>query len=223
MIHKCAPILVAWALASTSAMAVGTWDLVGDYLTNTNPNGAWTYGEIPGGVFGPLAWDAGTSSYGVSAVGNTFIFQNTGVFDFGIGTGKVSLEADWGAPAVRWTAPAAGSYQFIIAVGGPTTPGPSGFGNNFATHAGVSVNGVSQTADSFAGNVKAWSFIAALALGETVDTFVLNPGFANGGNTQTDIAVTAVPEPNTAMLLSLGLVLVLVGVRRSWELRNAAG
>ena len=115
---------------------------------------------------------------------------------------------------MRWTAPAAGIYQFDIAVGGSTAPGPNGFGNNFATYGGVKVNGVNQIEDLFAANVKSWTFSVALALGETVDAFVLNPGFANGGNTQTEFAVTAVPEPATALLLGLGCVAVLVRARR---------
>lgn len=222
MLKKHAPALMAWAMASTSAMAAPTWALAGDYLANTNPNGAWTYGETVAGVFGASAWDAGTSSYGPGNPGNAFIYQNTGAPDFGIGTGKVSLEADWANPTVRWTAPAAGSYQFTIAIGGPTASGPNGFGNNFASYAGVTVNGVTELEDSFIDNVKAWDFIVTLAMGDTVDSFVLNPGFAAGGNTQTDISVAAVPEPAAALLLGLGLSAVAGSRRRTARPRAAA-
>jgi len=193
------------ATAAVSASAASSWDLAGDYAEATNPNGAWTYGQIPGGTFSALAWNAGTNSYGIAAVGETFIYKNTGVYDYGIATGKVSLESDWGDAAVRWTAPSAGAYAFTIAVGGSTAGGPGGTGNNFASQAGVRVNGIAQAQDSFASNIKSWSFTVSLAAGGTVDTFVLNPGFAGSGNTQTEISVSAVPEPVSALLLALGL------------------
>lgn len=125
------------ALASvtlvTSGSADSTRKLAGDYAENLNPNGAWTYGEIAGGSFSALAWNAGTSSYGIAAVNETLIYKNAiGVTDFGIEPGKVSLKADGGDPAVRWTAPAAGIYLVNVAVGGTTGSGPGGFGNNSA-------------------------------------------------------------------------------------------
>lgn len=206
MNFKTLSIVLASAVSVATASASPSWDLATDYADATNPNGAWTYGEIPGGAFSALAWNAGTSSYGVAAVGETFIYRRDEAgTDFGIAQGKVSLEADWGDPAVRWTAPAVGAYIFTIAVGGTTASGPGGFGNNFATYAGVRVNGLDQVANAFAGNVKSWSFTTTLAAGGTVDTFVLNPGFAAGGNTQTDVSVSAVPEPAGALLLALGI------------------
>ncbi len=198
--------LLIGATVAASATAASSWDLAADYAEASNPNGAWTYGQVPSGSFSALAWNAGTSSYGVSAAGQTFIYRRTAAgTDYGIQSGKVSLEADWGNPAVRWTAPTAGDYAFTIAVGGSTASGPGGFGNNFASRAGVNVNGLAQAESSFASNVKAWIFTVTLAAGATVDTFVLNPGFAAGGNTQTDISVSAVPEPVSAWLFAVGL------------------
>lgn len=210
---------LAFALASftlmASASAATTWNLAGDYAENINPNGVWTYGAENSG-FSALAWNAATSSYGIAAQGKTFIYKNTsGVADYGIAPGQVSLEADWGTPVVRWTAPDAGNYSFAVAVGGTTANGPGGYGNNFATYGGVQINGTAQAATSFAGNVKLWSFTALLVSGDTVDTFVTNPGYAAGGNTQTAISISVVPEPTSALMLALGLGgLALTSLRR---------
>ena len=163
----------------------------------------------PDTSFSALAWNAGTDSYGVVAEFETFIYKNnTGSFAYGIEPGKVSLESDWGNAAVRWTAPSAGQYLFNIAVGGSKVSGGGGFGNNFAQSAAVKVNGLTQT-ETFSSDdpdvsVKQWSFTVSLAGGSTVDTFVLNPGFAGGGNTQTDISVSSVPEPGAAWLARPG-------------------
>lgn len=158
------------------------------------------------GSFSALAWNAGTGSYGIAAVGETFLYKrNAPGTDFGIAEGKVSLESAWGNAAVRWTAPTAGACTFTVAVGGSTASGPGGFGNNFANQAGLQVNGMAHAADAFAGNVKSWSFTAQLGAGDMVDTYVLNPGFASGGNTQTEFSVSSVPEPASALLLALGI------------------
>ena len=193
-----------------TAPAVTSWNLAGDYVGGDNPNGAWTYGEMANGVFSALSWNASTSSYGIGDWGYTFIYQRTQTgTGFGIESGEVSLEADWGTPVVRWTAPTAGEYSFLIAVGGDTAGDAFGYGNNFAGLAGVLLNGsnVAASSDEDTGSLrlKSWSFTFTLAAGDTVDTFVANPGYASGGNTQTRIAVSAVPEPASALLLALGV------------------
>ena len=96
----------------------------------------------------------------------------------------MSLEADWGDPAVRWTAPTAGAYSFTVAIGGTTASGLGGFGNNFVQYAGVRINGIDQNDTAFASNIRVWNFTVSLSTGDTVDTFVLNPGFAAGGRWQ---------------------------------------
>jgi hypothetical protein len=192
----------------TPTTATG-WNLARDYLDNANPNGQWSYGQELGGAFSLLAWNAGTSSYGVAEEGQVFVYKNTtGVSDFGIDTGKVSLESDWGNAAVRWIAPSAGDYAIAVAIGGSTAAGLGGFGNNFAEYAALVIDGAERASDSFIDNVERWSFTQFLDAGSSVVAFVSNPGFASGGNTQTDIAISTVPEPSSAVLFGLGFGLL---------------
>lgn len=218
-------LFLAMATLSASAHAVvqapaTTWSLAGDYQVQQNPNGAWQYGQMVGGSFQALAWNPTWSAYGAPFVGG-FVYQRSAPgTDFGIGSGQVSLESDWGTAAVRWTAPAAGSYAFSVEIGGSLMSGQGGFGNNFALLSQVLVDGVSvapsSSVDGANGTFKlqTWQFTRALQAGATVDTFVVNPGYAMGGNTQTLIGITAaVPEPATAVLLLTG-ALVLGGLAR---------
>lgn len=207
-------ILSAVAILSTSVGASASavsWNLANDYVGVFNPNGAWSYGSIgsaPGDAFSALAWNPGTSSYGIAAVNEVFVYQNSSpTTAFGIAPGQISLESDYGNAAVRWTAPSAGDYAFSVAIGGTTDSGPEGYGNNFATFGGVRVNGVDQLATAFVNNTGTWNFMVTLLGGQSVDAFVLNPGFANGGNTQALMSVSTVAEP-----ASVALVLSALGV-----------
>jgi hypothetical protein len=59
----------------------------------------------------------------------------------------------------------------------------------------------------YSGNVMSWILNnVPLNAGESVTAFVLNPGFAYAGNTETQFAITAVPEPGACALLGLGML-----------------
>ena len=171
-----------------------------------NPNGPWSLwpGVRQRRVQLP-SWNAGTDSYGVAVPGEVFVFKNTtGESAFGIGPGKVSLQGDWGNAAARWIAPSFGAYKFLpIAVGGSTASTGGGFGNNFAQYAALTMTapvGRPIRLPTMSGSGTSRS----AGNGFAVVASVLNPGFAGGGNAQTDITVSAVPEPASALLLGLG-------------------
>ena len=202
-------------VAAVSAGAQ-SWDLEGNWAPPANPNGTWQYGQMAGGaVFSPLAWDSTTLSYGTGTAGNVFVYQNTsGSLAYGIQPGDVSLEADWGDAAVQWTAPASATYAFNIALGGTLQNAGGGYGNNFAGYGAVAVNGTQVGMSSFTSNTKFWSFNETLSAGSTVDAYVLNPGFANGGNTNTLFSVNAVPEPAPLAAVAVGGLVFLRRRRR---------
>jgi MYXO-CTERM domain-containing protein len=180
-----------------------TWDLEGNWAPPANPNGAWQYGEVDGGVFTPLAWTG--VSYGVPTVGNAFVYQNGQSYtNYGVLPGDISLEADGGNAAAQWTAPVSGKYAFTIAVGGTLLYTGNGYGNAFAADSTVTVNGAAVGSSSFTNNVMSWSFTQTLSAGSTVDAYVVNPGYPGAGNTDTHFTVNAVPEPAPFAALAVG-------------------
>ena len=197
-------LLMSVALTcGSSAYAGASWDLAGDWNPPANPNGAWTYGDYDSNALVNLTYMSndvgGAGAYLPVGGGATdgFIYKNlTGGLAYGIYPGQVSLESDWGTAVARWTAPTSGFYDISVLIGGTTVTEGGGYGNNFAQDAGLNINMVGQTADSFDNNVKSWTFAnILLSAGTTVDAYVAYPGFANGGNTQTSFHVDAVAQP----------------------------
>lgn len=214
LFRKLSTLGVVAAAVSASAQS---WDLEGNWAPPANPNGTWQYGQMTGGVlFTALPWDPTTTSYGIGTAGNVFDYMNTsGSLAYGIQPGDVSLEADWGDAAVQWTAPTAGGYKFNIDLGGTLQNAGGGYGNNFSVYGQVAVNGTPVGMNTFTNNTKAWTFSQYLAAGSTVDAYVLNPGFANGGNTDTLFTVSAVPEPAPFGVLAVGGLAFLRRRRRN--------
>jgi hypothetical protein len=210
---------VSVVLAGQATFANISWDLAGDWNPPANPNGTWSYGQISGagGAFTPLPWIPVSGSPvadGIYGAGNPsaptggFVFKNTGLVPaYGTAPGQVSLESDNGSAAVQWTAPATGKYDLSVAIGGTTAADSFGTGNAFAQFAGLDINGNVLTPNSFVNNIKSWDINnVSLIAGETIDAYVLNPGYSGSGNTQTAFTVTAVPEPSTYLAGALMLV-----------------
>ena len=213
---QCCKHLIAAVLGAilSQQYANASWDLTADWNPPANPNVAWSYGEISGagGSFTALAWVPGNYPNAVGLYGSlsgAFVYQNSAATPYyGIAPGQISIESDFGSAAVQWTAPATGNYNIAVTMGGTTAweNGP-GYGNNFAQYAGLDINGNIQTPSSFVNNVMSWDINGvALTAGAAVDAYVINPGYANCGNTETTFRVTAVPEPTT---LVAGALLLL--------------
>jgi hypothetical protein len=180
--------------------AAVSWDLAGDWNPPANPNGAWTYGDYDGGSFVNLTYETngvgGAGAYVSVVAPDGFIYKNfTGSAAYGIDPGQVSLEANSGTPVARWTAPASGSYDISVLIGGTTAQEGPGYGNHFAQYAGLNINMVGQTADSTTNNVNSWTFSnMSISAGTTVDAYVPYQGYANGGDTETIFHVDLVAQ-----------------------------
>jgi hypothetical protein len=194
------------------AYAQASWDLAGDWNPPANPNGAWTYGDYDGGSFVNLSYITngiigGAGGYLPVGGGVTdgFIYKNlTASAAYGIDPGQVSVESDWGTAVARWTAPTSGFYDISVLIGGTTATEGPGYGNAFAQYAGLNINMVGQTADSFTNNVKSWTFsFMWLSAGTTVDAYVAYPGFANGGSTQTSFHVGVVQASTLPVVINV--------------------
>ena len=214
------------ALTDWSARAQ-TWDLTADWNPPANPNGAWSYGEFNGGVFTPLAWTSDPGNpipncsglYGNWPIDGPFVYQNTNASEYyGIEPGQISLQASYGNVGVQWTAPAAGDYDLALYIGGPTAGGlpagipfgPGGYANTYAQWAGLNIKGVSQADTAFVNNaseiMKSWLITnVSLTAGDTIDAYVLYPGYAFGGDTQTKFTITKVPTTVAPPYLNLSL------------------
>jgi PEP-CTERM motif len=235
--------LLSFVLVLTSAanaQDATKWLLSRDWSPPANPNGAWSYGEYIGGtltgkVGTPLAggsffaenWNKAGNYYGDDAdakghyTGGVVYKNTTNKAAFGIGTGEISLESDWGTAAVRWTAPTTGTYFFEAQIGGQLGPANGAFGNSFVEYAGVNINGtaLAPTSSLMTATSSKQVFRAkdlSLKRGSTIDAYVANPGGitpANGGNTQLRMYVFEVPAPEPAAFIGLGLGVLGLAIR----------
>lgn len=192
------------------------WDAAADFSVSSNPSGVWSYGAMEGTSFvTSVSAFTGSPFRGWLHTNNQpTVMQNvSAVSSFGILPGHLSLECDWNAPVLRFTAPTAGAYDVWLQVGGSTEWQNGGFGNNWVAYAELRVNGVSVIEDSFAGNVKTWTRTGVtLFAGDTLDAGMSN--HYGGGNTDAMMIVAGVPEPATLGVVGLGLAMLARRRRR---------
>jgi hypothetical protein len=192
---------------SVSALA-STWNLVDNIGFTTNPDGAWTYGWKAGygsalNAYPNVAdFGVGPSWYGLSYLPTVCLFR---VNNYGVHVGEVSLHPGSGEEpsCVRWTAPA--DTQFVI--GGHFGAGDTAWMDAYIYHNGTPI----WSALDFSTD-RPFAFTETVAAGDTLD-FMVGGGYICG-NTPLDINIASIPEPGTAALFGLGLVLIVVKRRR---------
>lgn len=215
----------AACIALTSAAHATTWSASGDFSSSSNPNGAWSYlegnvaytaTETLGGLTG--WYDAAGSSAVPAVLGNTTGAATT----FGTLTVQTNelLVHPWidnsGNPVdsiVRWTAPAAGTYDITGFFQRIDNTVGAGDGVTFDLLAG----GTSLTSGAIGSsnyNAQTFSYVETLAAGQSVD-FAVGPGsnfFYD--STGLNATISTVPEPLTAGLLFTGLATMAMTRRR---------
>lgn len=198
------------AIASAHALV---WDAAADFGLSSNPNGVWSYGWWDNGMQNSTSTATGTPfDWWMTPNGYPTVGKNGQNYTaFGIQPGHLSLECDFSTPVLRFTVPTTGQYQINLTVGGTTEWINGGFGNNWVAYSFLYVNGYLIPETSFVGNVKTWTIGSVNLAGDTIDARMSN--HYGGGNTDTMMTVTLVPEPGSILSLT-GLALVAAMRRR---------
>lgn len=207
------------AAAAALPMAAQAYDAAADFSTAVNANGVWSYGYAVGADTPPTSftlfdhgagwgWDSTTyQSLGAPAIwvnaGNTTLY--------GIAPGQMSLhpgEAAYSPAIVRFTAPAAATYNFSVQFFAGDTGDMNGAVFATGSHA--------HTVDWFSSTNTNPTVIGQIYLqaGDTLDAAVGNNGSFYSGNTGVAFSISAVPEPGAAWMLAAGLIGVACWSRR---------
>jgi hypothetical protein len=211
--------------AATTALAAGPWTLASGFSTDTNPSGAWSWGQSDAagdlGSFTAFAWHGTTTDYGMpvwSATTNGYqtganFWKNTTSSTYaGVLPGEISFHpgSDSHMAVVRWTAPAAGSITVTGAFG-------AGDLGNVDVHV-IKTNGAGiVTGDLFdvlnTPSTQNFNLTTTVTVGSTID---FDLGNADGWSyDNTPLAATITPEPATLTLLALGGAAVVARRRKA--------
>jgi hypothetical protein len=209
--------LCAGLSLALSALPAAAYDATSEFSATQNANGVWSYGSTGSNLNDPLSLYTGTAAAGgadfwvspggVPELGKAGAIDYTccGSVDVPAGT-LIAHPGPGGQYSVlRFTAPSAGSYQVSAAFWGDDYAGTTSTDVHVHTNAGDAFTAV--VAGFGAGSTQSWSGQLALLQGETIDFAV---GFGPNRNyyydsTGLSAVVTAVPEPDAAALLLLGL------------------
>lgn len=200
---------------SFAAQAI-TWNAANEFSTTQNPSGPWGYYEQNGSS---VVACSGSFSGGLpfvgwyGASGQGLIMKNVAAYGaYNIQSGHLSLECDYGAPVLRFTAPFESFFDIFLEIGGPTYDQNGGYGNVSAYFGAMRINGVDIASDSFTDNLRHWSKSQVhLLAGDKIEAH-MNGSHWGGGNTDTMMIVSTVPEPATWLIWGAGLA--ALGLRR---------
>lgn len=203
--HIIAAIAVL-TVGATQASALSA-DLAGDFsITNSNPNGAWTYGYTTslGSTFNVHADINSNSTHqqwysaGTSGDNTPSIFKNISSSSInGLDAGKVAMHSGPGGQyeVARYTASESG----LVSIQGFFGVGDSG---NVSTY--VYVDGVAFVSNDATYDQVDFSFVTNLNAGSTVD-FILGTGLGGYSfdTTPIDATIESVPEPTTMAIFGV--------------------
>jgi hypothetical protein len=192
-------LMIGVVVGAVVTVQATVWDVTADFSAdNGNPNGAWTYGwmDVNFTTFTPFTthgYTTGNSPYW-DDTDKPIIWLNNGSPTSGVGTGQLSLHpGPQLEPSVaRWTAPSGVSGSATIQ--GQFFPGDIG-GTSVAVRINNSPIWTSTNSGSF-------DLTTSVVPGDLID-FAVYGGYL-WGNTPLDAVITAVPEPISLALLTLG-------------------
>lgn len=220
--HALKAIALAGLMAAATAQAAG-YDATADFQTLSNPGGVWSYGYSPfaGAGYAMTLFDVngsiGTgwvmSNY--NTLGTPAAFINLGAPVAGVATGQLALHpgpAALGDLAIlRFTAPTAGDYT----VTGQFFAGDTGSMQGLIIANDDAVHPLQTFADTTDASIFA-PLTITLAAGAHLDFAVGNNGSFLFGSTPLSVQISAVPEPQSYLLMLGGLALMAcVGRRRT--------
>ena len=219
------------AVQATTIWDAGT-DMYNSFVPGpaTNPNGPWSYGTAvdtsgtitsfsttDAGMGNQMFWN-GVDGYGSTAMPmiavntNSVALNEGGTWTFNLAPKEIAMQpgnSGSNSVSVRWTAPAAGTYNVAATWTNIANGGGDGvdaiLAQNGTSLFSALVHTTSSTTEAYATTSKTLT----LAEGDTLDFLVDRLTNYNGDSMSLDATVTSAPEPSAMVLLAAALLSLL--------------
>lgn len=205
--------LLASAMIACPTSSSAVWDFTADFsVTNSNPNGAWTYGiKHAANLSGPVLAFPDSGNDGTWMFWNDLAHIQLGApacaknlstsWINGIAPGEAQMHPGPSdeVTTTRFTAPAAGTYHIF---------GKFGAGDGGAVDVYVYHNGASLLTEYATIIESGWDWILTMSGGDTVDFMVGNAGSFYYDSTPLYARIEAVPEPSSLVALAAATLLL---------------